>query len=211
VKVSVILGHPHPGSLNHAIAETVTRALGENGHMVLFHDLYAEGFDPVLPRGEIPRDAPLDPVIAAHCAEIAAAGGIIIIHPDWWGQPPAILKGWVDRVLRPGVAYRFLEGDGGEGVPAGLLGAQAALVFNTSNTPRERELAAFGDPLERLWRDCIFSLCGVPVIHRRMFSVVVTSTAGERGRWLEEVREMVTRTFPPDPRMKGSPGQLTPG
>jgi putative NADPH-quinone reductase len=176
----------------------VARALGENGHGVWFHDLYAEGFDPVLPHWEIPRDATLDPAIAAHCAEIARADGIVIVHPDWWGQPPAILKGWVDRVLRPGVAYRFLEGDSGGGIPVGLLRAGAALVFNTSNTPGERELAAFGDPLERLWRDCIFSLCGVPVFRRRMFSVVVTSTPGEREQWLGEAREMVKETFPRD-------------
>jgi putative NADPH-quinone reductase len=99
-------------------------------------------------------------------------------------------------VLRPGVAYRFLEGDRGEGVPVGLLKAKAALVFNTSNTPREREMEAFGDPLERLWKDCIFSLCGVPVIHRRMFSVVVTSTDDERRRWLEEVQSTVLGAFP---------------
>jgi NAD(P)H dehydrogenase (quinone) len=55
-------------------------------------------------------------VIELHCREIADVDGIIV-HPNWWGQPPAILKGWVDRVLRPGVAYRFLEGDAGEGVP----------------------------------------------------------------------------------------------
>jgi NAD(P)H dehydrogenase (quinone) len=198
VKVSVILAHPRPGSLNHAIAGTVTKALGENGHEVTFHDLYAEGFDPVLPHAEIPRDAPLDPVIAAHSTEIAAADGIVIIHPDWWGQPPAILKGWIDRVLRPGVAYRFLEGDSGEGVPVGLLRAKVALVLNTSNTPREREMAAFGDPLERLWKDCIFSLCGVPVFHRRMFSVVVTSTEEERRVWLVEVSDLVKRVFPRD-------------
>jgi NAD(P)H dehydrogenase (quinone) len=177
----------------------VIRALEEQGHAVLFHDLYAEGFDPVLSHDEIPREAQLDPAIAARCTEIAAAEGIVIIHPDWWGQPPAILKGWVDRVLRPGIAYRFREGDSGDGIPDGLLRAKAALVFNTSNTPRERELAAFGDPLERLWRDCIFSLCGVPVFQRRMFSVVVTSTAGERGRWLEEVRATVKAVFPSDP------------
>lgn len=195
MKVSVILAHPHAGSFNHAIAAAVVQVLEKRHHDVAYHDLYAERFDPILPYGEIPRDAPLDPVIAAHCAEIAAAEGIVVVHPDWWGQPPAILKGWIDRVLRPGVAYRFLEGDSGEGIPAGLLRAKAALVFNTSNTPRERELSAFGDPLERLWRDCIFSLCGVAATHRRMFSVVVTSTTGERERWLEEVRETVRSFF----------------
>ncbi len=195
MKISVILAHPHPGSFNHAIGAAVIQALGENRHDIVYHDLYTERFNPVLPFEEIPRGALLDPVIQAHCAEIAAAEGIVVIHPDWWGQPPAILKGWVDRVLRPGVAYRFLEGDRGEGVPVGLLKARAALVFNTSNTPRGREMEAFGDPLERLWKDCIFSLCGVPVIHRRMFSVVVASTDDERRRWLEEVQSTVLGAF----------------
>ena len=123
--------------------------------------------------------------------EIAQAQGIVIVHPNWWGQPPAILKGWVDRVLRPEVAYRFQEGDAGDGVPVGLLQAKAAVVFTTSNTPGERELAVFGDPLETLWKNCIFGLCGVPLVFRKNFAVVVTSTPAQRQAWLEEVREML--------------------
>ena len=157
LKISVILAHPHTGSFNHAIADTVVKVLEENGHAVIFHDLYEERFDPVLPYAEISRKAPLPQVIAQHCTEIAAADGIVFVHPEWWGMPPSILKGWIDRVLRPGIAYRFLEGDDGGGIPEGLLKAKSALVFNTSNTPWERELEAFGDPLERLWKDCICS------------------------------------------------------
>ncbi len=196
MNVSVIIAHPHPGSFNHAIAETVIRALEENWHTVCFHDLYQERFDPVLPYDEIFRNALLPPVIAQHCAEITQADGIVFVHPDWWGMPPAILKGWIDRVLRPGVAYQFLERDNGEGIPKGLLKAKTALVFNTSNTPQERELEVFGDPLERLWKDCICSFCGIPVCSRRMFGVVVTSTAEQRKAWLDEVRELARYTFP---------------
>ena len=196
MNVSVILGHPHPGSFNHAIAETVVQTLRERGHIVWFHDLYAEGFDPLLPHEEIPKGAPLPPAIQQHCDEIAAADGIVIVHPNWWGQPPAILKGWVDRVIRPGVAYEFLEGDGGEGVPIGLLKAQAALVFNTANTPEQRENEVFGDPLQLLWKNCIFDLCGVPRFCRKMYRVIVTSTAEERRAWLEDVRATVSHLFP---------------
>lgn len=89
------------GSFNHALAGAAMQALHSNGHEVVFHDLYQERFDPVLPAEEIPRGAALDPVVKAHCDEITAADGIIIIHPNWWGQPPAILKGWADRIFRP--------------------------------------------------------------------------------------------------------------
>lgn len=149
--VSIILAHPCTSSFNHAIAEKARQTLEQNGYEVAFHDLYLEGFDPVLPGEEIPKFAAIDPQIQSHCHEIHNADGIIIVHPNWWGMPPAILKGWVDRVMRPGVAYEFLEGDSGEGVPCGRLRARTALVFNTSNTDAGREQDSFGDPLQRIW------------------------------------------------------------
>jgi putative NADPH-quinone reductase len=196
MRISVILAHPHPESFNHAIAQTVVEQLERNGHRVFFHDLYREGFDPLLPHEEIPKSADLPEAIASHCAEIAEVDGIVVVHPNWWGQPPAILTGWVDRVIRPGVAYEFIEGDSGEGVPNGLLKARAALVFNTTNTTREREQTVFGDPLETIWKNCIFGLCGVPRFHRRMVGIVVTSTDTERRAWLDEIRNDVDAFFP---------------
>jgi NAD(P)H dehydrogenase (quinone) len=198
MKVSVILAHPDGASLNHAIARTAVAQLERNGHQVRFHDLYQERFDPLLTGQEIPKDAPLPEAIAQHCQEIAEAEGIVIVHPNWWGQPPAILKGWVDRVIRPGVAYEFLEGDAGEGVPNGLLRARAALVFNTSNTATARERDVFGDPLETIWRNCIFGLCGVAGVYRRAFNVVVTSTETQRAAWLGEVRDRIDAIFTRD-------------
>ncbi len=182
--------------MNHAIAEAVVTTLSNGGHRVVFHDLSKESFDPVLTSEEIPKSAKLDSLIQLHCDEIAQADGIVVVHPNWWGQPPAILKGWIDRVLRPGVAYEFLEGDGGEGVPCGLLKIRTALVFNTSNTPADRELSVFGDPLETIWKNCIFGLCGVRDFYRKTFSVVVTSTEKQRKRWLEEVGRIVREHFP---------------
>ncbi|MBN2004863.1 MAG: NAD(P)H-dependent oxidoreductase [Anaerolineae bacterium] len=196
MNISLILAHPNPASFNHAIAGTVAQAARDNGHTIWFHDLYAEGFDPLLLHAEFAKEAPLPPAIQQHCDEIAAADGIVIVHPNWWGQPPAILKGWVDRVIRPGVAYQFLEGDGGEGVPVGLLKARVALVFNTANTPELREREVFGDPLHLLWKNCIFDLCGVQTFYRKMYRVVVTSSIAERQAWLDEVSAIVHVHFP---------------
>jgi NAD(P)H dehydrogenase (quinone) len=195
MKISLILAHPDPKSFNHAIAHTSKEVLEEIGHQVFFHDLYAEKFDPILEHDEIPMDVDIPVEIASHCIEIAEADGIVIVHPNWWGQPPAILKGWVDRVIRPKVAYQFLEGDSGEGVPEGLLKAKAAVVFNTSNTNPQREQEVFGDPLEALWKNCIFYFCGVKKVYRRMFCVVVTSTEAQRKEWLAEVRNIVRNAF----------------
>jgi putative NADPH-quinone reductase len=193
MKVSVILAHPNKESFNHAIAKAVRDQLQKAGHEIYFHDLYEENFDPILPKEEILKDAFLPPAVDAYCREITKSDGIIIIHPNWWGQPPAILKGWVDRVIRPGIAYEFIENDKGEGIPNGLLNAKFAIVFNTSNTETEREHNVFGDPLETIWKNCIFDLCGVRNFYRRMFNIIVVSTAEKRKEWLTEVKETVRK------------------
>jgi len=196
MKVLVVIGHPHQGSFNHAIADAAINTLMRNGHEVIFHDLYEEEFSPIITHEEIPRDGKINILIKNHCDHLTMAEGIIIVHPNWWGQPPAILKGWVDRIIRPGIAYEFQEDDNGEGVPIGLLKAKAAIIFNTSNTPEAREINVFGDPLERIWKDCIFDLCGVQNFYRKMYRVIVTSSASQRELWLNDVKETVTKYFP---------------
>lgn len=196
MRVLVILAHPRSNSFNHAIGEAAVHVLEAEGHQVIFHDLYAEGFDPILGWKEIPKGSQIDGTIAMHCRDLVEAEGIIVVHPNWWGMPPAMLKGWVDRVMRPGVAYEFLEGDSGDGVPYGLLQARIALVFNTTNTPPQRELEAFGDPLQTLWKNCVFGLCGVEDFRRKSYGVVVTSTEEQRQAWLDDVRETVRQCFP---------------
>jgi len=196
--ILIVLANPNTTSFNHAIAHHAQKELEANGHTVIFHDLYEESFAPILPGPEIQRNASLPKIISQHCHEARNADGIIIVHPNWWGMPPAILTGWVDRIMRPGEAYSFVEGDNGEGVPVGLLKANKAIVFNTSNTFEDREREIFGDPLERIWKDCIFDLCGVTDTYRQTFGVIVTSTQEERQAWLAEVEKKVGEIFPAD-------------
>ena len=191
MKILVVIGHQSPGSYCHAIARTAIEELQARGHEVVFHDLYQERFDPVLPAEEVPKDQTPAPEVARHCDELMAADGLVIVHPNWWGQPPAMLKGWVDRVLRQGVAYEFGEG----GAVVGHLVGKTAVVLTTSNTPREAELSQFGDPLQNLWERCILGFCGVRDFERRNFESIILSTFEERTAWLQEVREIIRRRF----------------
>jgi NAD(P)H dehydrogenase (quinone) len=191
MNIFVVIGHQNQGSFCHAIAAAAVEELKAAGHTVVYHDLYAEKFDPILPHEEIPRDAELDPVVAQHCRELAAADGYLVVHPNWWAMPPAILKGWLDRVWRQGVVYRF-----GPGGVETLLTGRRAVVFTTSNTPRDDELRLYGDPLENLWKSCVFGMCGVEDFTRRNFESIVMSTPEQRAGWLEEVRRIVRERFP---------------
>ncbi|GIP37587.1 NAD(P)H dehydrogenase (quinone) [Paenibacillus sp. J31TS4] len=195
MNISVILGHPSLQSFNHAIAREAVAALQENGHRVFYHDLYEEGFDPIL-WGADAKGAVAPPGSDPMRQELTMSDGLIIVHPNWWGQPPAIVKGWVDRYISERVAYLFPDEDEGGGVPIGLFSDKRVLIFNTSNTPKQREKEVFGDPLQILWKHCIFDYCGVKTFHRRMFSTIVNSTLEERRGWLQEVRETTGQFFP---------------
>lgn len=155
-------------------------------------DLYAEKFDPVYTAAELAREAVLPAEIEQHCREIAEADAIIIVHPNYWGRPPAMICGWVDRVLRPGRAYRFVPDGKGGARPEGLLKAKTAIVFTTANTPEEKERAFYGDPLETHWCKVVFGMCAVPKVARRNFSSVIVSTPEQRAEWLGDVRRLVT-------------------
>jgi NAD(P)H dehydrogenase (quinone) len=199
--VVVLLAHPRPGSFNHALAERVRDALTGAGVPVRFHDLYAEGFDPVLTAEEACTSgtqaedflaAQRDPLVRRHREELRDAGGLVAIHPNWWGKPPAILSGWLDRVLVPGVAYRL---DDAGGAPEPLLSLRRLLVVNTSDTTEEREQTLFGDPLDAIWRRCLAPYLGEPAVRRLVLRVVADADAVRRAAWLDEVEAEVERLF----------------
>ncbi len=196
MKILLVVAHPNPASFNHALAAAATESLRTLGHEVIVQDLHADGFDPVTPAAEFPKNAPLPPDIARRCAELASADGLIVVHPNWWGQPPAILKGWLDRVVRNGVAYEFRVGPNGKPGPVPLHKLRAALVLNTGNTPMEAELALYGDPLDNLWRRCVGGMCGIPRTERLYFTSVIVSTPEQRAAWLAETRAKAAELFP---------------
>lgn len=189
MKVLVVIGHQHPGSYCHALASAAVEEAKAAGHEVVFHDLYAENFDPILTHEELAGESELDPVVKQHCDELLAADVIVIVHPNWWGQPPAMLKGWIDRVFRQGTIYQFGE----EGKVISQIAGKTALVFTTSNTPRDVELEVYGDPLQNLWETCVFGLCGVENFQRRNFESIIMSSQEEREQWLAELRKTVKK------------------
>jgi putative NADPH-quinone reductase len=192
MRILSLVAHPRANSFCQAISVRAREALIEDGHTIDHHDLYSEGFEPCLAAAEAYSTGETleqalkhgeDDIVMRHRFEIARAEGLLIVHPNWWGKPPAILAGWLDRVLVPGVAYCL---ENAAGLPKGLLSIRKAIVFNTSDTNAEREKSDFGDPLELMWGRCVLPYCGVAEYERRVFSPVAGSSEDQRASWLEE-------------------------
>ncbi|MDO5580970.1 MAG: NAD(P)H-dependent oxidoreductase [Planctomycetia bacterium] len=192
MKTLIVIAHPNTGkSFNHALADQAKKTLEAKGHQVVVLDLYADRFDPVLPLNEEKKaEDDLPPEIREAMQYVREADGMIFIHPNWWGTPPAILKGWIDRVLRQGFAYKFSD----QG-PVQLLTDKTVQVFSTSNTPKEVEENVYHEPLENFWKTIVFGLCGAKSFERRNFESIIMSSPEDRANWLKEVEETVNRRF----------------
>jgi putative NADPH-quinone reductase len=180
----VVVSHPDPNSFNHALAVAVSNTWARSGYSTKLIDLHQIGFDPVMSVAEARGCASTEDNVVKQIELLANCDLLGIVHPNCWGSPPAMMKGWMDRIFAPGAAYDFAKGSDDGDAPIALLKGKKALVLNTSNTSLERERAVFGDPLERIWRDCLLGYTGFDVIHREVFRTVATSTYDERREWL---------------------------
>jgi len=196
MNVLIILGHPDKKSFNHAIAQTCKTELENNGHSVFFHDLYEEKFNPVHQIDDTKAGFEIVEIVKNHCDDLINSDGIIVIHPNWWGQAPAIVKGWIDRVLLQGIAYDFVQNDSGEYDLAGLLKAKTALIFNTSNTAEYAETKHITEPLEMIWKNQVFMVCGIDHIERKNFGSMKESGKEQRLQWLSEIQSTIDSYFP---------------
>jgi NAD(P)H dehydrogenase (quinone) len=191
MRILEILCHPRPGSFNHTLAANAREHLRALGHEVFFHDLHEEGFDPVLDSSELSRLYSLDDLVQEHSRQLSLADGLVIFHPDWWSQPPAMLKGWVDRVFRQGVAYELEGEDGAEKKWKGLLSGKKGFVFCTSDAEEGETVGA----LESLWKNAILGRCGMEAE-----CFVVRDMRGpepsRRRDWVRFVTDRLGRAFP---------------
>lgn len=198
MRIAVYLAHPRSDGFNGALFDAVVDELRQRGATVVAHDLYAEGFDPLLTAAEtgtLTDAAAGDDLVRGQQAELAELDALVFVHPNWWGMPPAILTGWVQRVLTPAVAYKL---DTAAGVPVGLLRARRALVLNTSDTTSVREREVFGDPLRQIWAACVLPCIGIDDVRRKVFRTVTDSTPEQRGAWLREARELAAALLADD-------------
>lgn len=133
MRALVIYCHPKEGSFASAVRDTVMARLAAAGAETRLRDLYAEGFQPVLTASEWTGylDAPAnrDPV-DDHVRDLEWCDTLIFVYPTWWYGLPAMLKGWLDRVLLPDVAFVMPKAEG-ETIRPGLHHIDKMGVFTT--------------------------------------------------------------------------------
>lgn len=186
MKALAVLCHPNTRGFNQAIFDSIVLELNKT-HNTAAIDLYREGFDPGIPQSEIQRKFSFDETVLKYNHLVAEADILVFVHPDWWGGPPALLKGFIDRVFRPGIAYDFEGGEFLSKSKVALLAGKKAAVFNTTDYKKPEGTYA---PAE-IWQNNIFSYCGIPDAKVHTFFDTFGSTFEARHQWILEAAKKV--------------------
>ena len=195
MKVLVVLAHPNPDSFSHAIVHKVSATLAERAQSVSVIDLYAIGYSPAMTRAELaayPTSTPaIDPMVIEHTRLIQESSTIVFVYPTWWSSMPAILKGWIDRTMLPGVAFSVhpetLK------LQPGLADVRRLVGITTFGGPRLASLVVRDNGSKIVTRS-LRAIC-----HRRCRTTwlrlfnIDSSTAAEREKFLQRVEQTMRK------------------
>lgn len=194
MRVLVVLAHPLKESFAASVAHTVVSALESKGYEVDLLDLYDENFDPRLTVAE--RASYMSgkydlSAMAPYAERLKAAEALIFVFPQWWFNLPAILKGFIDRVFAPGIAFDYAA-DGIKLEPR-LDKLRHFWVFSTTGSPWWVGKFYMGDPVRRVLKRGIAAFCGKRLDFRMTcLHDMDDTTAAKRERFLEKVRSQVS-------------------
>lgn len=194
MKTLIVLSHPYEGSYCYAIMDAVQKGLKKGGHACKVINLNRDEFDPVmrskdlkafaeLGRGNKAALTDLDPIVLRYKKKLEWAERLVLIFPIWWMTMPAIMKGFIDKVIFPGVAY---EMDAGR-LKSSLRNLKQVTVISTMNTPADIYREGFGNSIEGSLIKGTFNQIGIHDADWISLNMVKQVGGDVRDQWLEEL------------------------
>lgn len=184
MNVLIIVGHPRNGSFSHAIADAYREGALQAQVSVKKLDLSGMAFEPHVTTSPM-CDQYCEPDIMEAREHIRWADHLVFVYPIWWSTMPALLKGFLDRVLIPGFAFEErehpFEWDK-------LLKGKSAQLITTMDTPKWVYRWIYGAPGRHAMVRGTLGYCGVSPVRTLAFSPVKYATADRRTKWLEEAK-----------------------
>lgn len=201
----VILGHPSNDSLSGALAQAYLEGASSAGANVRTLHLGELEFDPVL-RGGYKHKQDLEPDLKMAQEAIAWADHLVFVYPTWWGDLPALLKGFIDRTLLPGFAFGFREGSS---LPERHLKGKTARIITTMDAPVWYHTLVYRSGGYHVLKHAILRYCGINSVRTLAFGRVRFSTQTQRQGWLEQVRQLGANETQQVPNRQAIPARET--
>lgn len=148
-KTLIIYSHPYEKSLNHAILNRLCQLLTDDGQAFDVIDLYKDNFNPVLTREELNKyrfGKSIDSNVLHYQQQLMTAKRLLFVFPIWWNDIPAILKGFLDKVMTKGFAYKIVP----DTVKGLLNHIECCGIYSTSGSPTWYIKKNCGNPVESI-------------------------------------------------------------
>lgn len=188
----IVYYHPYAGSFCHGILEAVTSGVQQAGGTVDLIDLGADGFNPVMSGADLlafRKHTMVDPQAQAYVARLQKADELVLIFPIWWELMPAMVKGFIDKVIFPGSTYEYTHG--GKGMRTLLTNVQRVQVYTTMNTPGWLYRTLYGNAIQRSLIRGTLRKSGLRNVHLKAFYAV----KGTKRAQLAHQLAQITRSF----------------
>jgi NAD(P)H dehydrogenase (quinone) len=185
MKHLIIYAHPNKSSLNHYFKSLLVEHLEQNDHEVQIRDLYQLRFNPVLSLEDMDgqRKGQVADDVKQEQDYINWANHITFIYPIWWTGMPAVMKGYIDRVMSYGFAYRY-----DLGVQKGLLKGKQTIIINThGKSNAEYEQNGMDKALSLTSDKGIYSYCGLEVNEHFFFDRADRPSSESIGVWTNQI------------------------
>lgn len=170
MKHAVVFAHPNPGGFTATMAQAYARSVERHGHEVVIRDLYTLGFDPCLKLEELPGEAPPQPApdVVAERALVGDADVFAFFYPFWFNAPPAMLKGYVDRMFSMGFGYAV-----GVGGMEPLLEGRKLICISSSGAPLSwvKDTGAWR-AVRKLFDEHLAEVCGLELLDHLHFGEI---------------------------------------
>lgn len=184
MRIYLLLAHPDRNSFNGALADAYEDEALAAGHEVRRQNLGELAFDPILHHG-YHAIQPLEPDLQAAHDNILWCEHWVMFYPVWWGSVPALLKGFFDRALYSGFAYRYHPSDP---LWDGLLKGRSARIVTTSDAPSIWTLLAYRNSDLGTVKRATLGFCGIHPVRVLRLDRMKDTTAAQRQIYLERVR-----------------------
>ena len=185
MRVAIVFNHPYEGSYNNAILAAVTKGLQNARHEVDLMHLDNDGFNPAMSKADLKAfvdHIPVDPQVIDYNERLKKADHLIFIFPIWWDLMPAMTKGFIDRVLNPGVVYDHHPR--GFGLLPLLKNLKSVTIITTMNKPKIMYSLLIGNLIRKAMLRSVFQTMGYKNLHCISFALVKSVGQKTREKWL---------------------------
>lgn len=184
--ILIINGHPNKESFNYALANAYQQgALKSKAQVDLIH-IGELDFNPNLQYGYTKR-IELEPDLLVSLEKIKKADHLVWIHPVWWGALPAMMKGFIDRLFLPGIAYQYRENSIWWDK---LLTGKTARIITTLDQPAWYYRIFYGNPSVNQLKKSTLEFCGIKPVAVTAIAIIKTSTEKQRAAWIAKVYQL---------------------